>query len=419
MYFYKRTALIFYFLFLNFVIAGAGGCDDENVTNSDNNNDENNNGDTETERVYYETDRLVMGADLSYVNQILDHGGTYRDSGKVENPYRIFKEYGTNVVRVRLWHNPVWVQEEVYENEEVPLYSGLADVTETIRKAKEQGMEVNLDLHYSDTWADPETQQIPEAWSEITELEVLKDSVYNYTQRVLQHLNTENLMPEMVQVGNETNCGMMYSNAPSGFPNLNICEGSNWNNLGQVINSGIEAVRDVESNSDVDTKIILHIAQPENVEWWINSVIGQGGVNDFEIIGFSYYTSWSDVAMRNISDQVESFRSTFNKEVMIMETAYPWTMQNADSYGNIFGDDALIEGFPATVEGQRSYMIQLTQEVINGGGNGVFYWEPAWITSDMKDLWGTGSSWDNNTLFNFDGEVHESMSFFTHPYVFD
>ena len=166
------------------------------------------------------------------------------------------------------------------------------------------------------------------------------------------------------------------------------------------------------------TRIILHVAQPEHVGWWFDNVTTAGGVTDFDIIGFSYYSPWSSEPLAAISEHVAAWRRDFGRDVMLVETAYPWTLRNADSYGNIFGSSALEDGYPASVEGQRSYMIDLTQEVIDGGGTGVFYWEPAWITSSMKDLWGTGSSWENNTLFDFQGRAHGGFDFYTHAYDF-
>ncbi|MFW5947042.1 MAG: glycoside hydrolase family 53 protein [Gemmatimonadota bacterium] len=361
--------------------------------------------------VFYAPDELVMGADLSYVNQILDHGGTYRDSLGVRSPYAIFADHGTNVARLRLWHDPEWVRTEVYEDTAVPLYSGLVDVALAMERAKAQGMEVNLDVHYSDIWADPGRQDVPAAWRDITDLEVLADSVYRYTRSTLEHLDARGLLPEMVQVGNETNCGMLVTGTAPGFPELDVCEGR-WAAQGTVLNAGIRAVRDVAP----ETRVILHIAQPENVRWWFDGITGAGGVTDFDIIGFSYYSPWSDEPLSSIAGHVADWRQRYGKDVMIMETAYSWTLRNYDSYGNIFGSDSVVEGYPATPEGQRRYLIDLVQQVIDGGGSGVFYWEPAWITSDMKDLWGTGSSWENNTLFDAGGTVHEGMAFYTYPY---
>lgn len=387
-----------------------GACNSQSL--SDGNGSDSNGDDDNTPPA--ESSKFIMGADLSYVNQILDHGGTYRDSGAVENPYKIFSDYGTDVVRLRLWHDPEWTA-ELYEGDDDPMYNDREDVTDAIRKAKEQGMAVNLDFHYSDTWADPDQQNIPGAWTDITDLDELKDALYSYTKETLQHLEGEDLMPEYVQIGNETNCGLMYSNAPDDFPPLNVCD-EHWSNTGEVINSGIEAVREVSSDSDVNTKIILHIAQPENVSWWLDNMTTSGNVTDFDIIGISYYTAWSDVSLDDISEHISNFRDDFEKEVMIVETAYPWTLENADDYNNIFGEDVLVDGYPATKEGQRDFMIDLTKEIMDGGGTGLMYWEPAWITSDMKDRWGTGSSWENNALFDFEGNTHIGFEFMTYEY---
>jgi len=103
---------------------------------------------------------------------------------------------------------------------------------------------------------------------------------------------------------------------------------------------------------------------------------------------------------------------------MIVETAYLWTLENADNYTNIFGQNSLESSYSASKDGQLKYFIDLTQAVIEGGGSGVMVWEPAWITSNMKDLWGTGSSWENNAFFDFEGELHRSIDFMTTDYEF-
>lgn len=358
---------------------------------------------------------FYFGADLSYVNQILDHNGSYRDEGEERNPYRIFKDHGTNLVRLRLWHNPVWTQ-EVYGDQGTQLYNDLPDVEKAIAAAKQQGMEVLLDFHYSDTWADPGRQDVPAAWKDITDLEVLKDSVYNYTQQTLAYLDAKNLMPELVQIGNETNCGMMITTTGAGFPNLNVCNG-NWANMGAVINSGIRAVRDVAEGSEIKTKVVLHVADPKNVDWWFTNITSQGGVSDFDVVGFSYYPLWhTTVSISNLSNSISGFRSKFKKEVMILETAYPWTTEGNDHYNNLFGGDAPISGYPYTPQGQLDILKAMTQKVIDGGGTGIIYWEPAWISSDMKDLWGTGSSWENNTFFDFDGNAHQGFDYMVYEY---
>lgn len=361
-----------------------------------------------------EMDDFHFGADLSYVNQILDHGGTYRDEGEARDPYRIFNDHGTTLVRVRLWHSPDWTK-DVYDPRGTQRYHDLADVEKTIARAKEEGMQVLLDFHYSDVWADPGRQEIPAAWRAITDIATLKDSVYQYTFNVLAALEGKGLAPEYVQTGNEINCGMLYTEADAQFPACNACDGA-WDNLSAVVNSAIDAVRGASANSSVETKIILHVADPKNVQWWFDNITSHG-VSDFDVIGFSYYPLWhTTVAVDQLGEQIRSFRQRYNKPVMILETAYPWTTDGADGYTNIFGGQAPLTGYPFTPEGQLNMMKAITREVKEGGGKGVIYWEPAWITSDMRDLWGKGSAWENCTFFDFDGNTISSIDYMKADY---
>lgn len=357
---------------------------------------------------FYKTSEFVMGADLSYVNQILDHGGVYKDSGNVEDPYQIFRKYGANVIRFRLFNNPAWTK-EVYGASGTQMYNDFADVKKGISKAKEAGIQVCLDFHYSDTWADPSKQKKPAAWDTLTRIFVLSDSIYNYTFRTINTLGRNGLMPEYVQIGNEINPGFL------------LPQGNRWNgneaNMILLLTSGIRAVRDAGALNSIKSRIIIHIAQPENVDTWFNGLAAKGLV-DYDIIGISYYYLWSTVNINDVSTYISRVRTKYNKEVMIMETAYPWTSGNSDNYGNTFNSSKLVTGYPATEDGQYNYLKILTQKIIDGGGKGIFYWEPAWITSGMKDLWGTGSSWDNHTLFDFTGEVLQGMHYMTWQYKF-
>jgi arabinogalactan endo-1,4-beta-galactosidase len=370
----------------------------------------------ETEPVNHAT--FYFGADLSYVNQILDHGGQYKDDGEVRSPYKIFKDHGTDLVRLRIWHNPVWTK-EIYDPDGDQLYNDLFDVEKAIQLSKEQGLKVLLDFHYSDFWTDPGRQAIPAAWLGIKDIEDLKDSVYNYTLKTLKYLDAKGLMPEFVQIGNETNCGMLYEyddDPVAGFPACNACN-SQWTNLRGVINSGIQAVRDVSATSTIQTKIILHVADPVNITWWFDNITSGGQVSDFDIIGFSYYPIWhTGVSIPQLSDRVAEYKSKYGKDIMILETAYPWTNSGDDNYGNLFGGQTPIAGFPYTQQGQFDIMKAITQELIDGGAIGIVYWEPAWITSDMRDFWNTGSSWENCAFFDFEGNVIQGMDYMMHTY---
>jgi len=343
-------------------------------------------------------DKLLLGADLSYVNETEDCGGVYFDGDKKTDPFKLFKKYGCGIVRVRLWHNPSWTQ-----------YSNYADVEKTIRRAREAGMKVLLDFHSSDDWADPQKQIIPDAWKDIRDLQVLCDSVYHYTYNVLRRLNGKGLLPEMVQTGNEINNEILM---PGYYKEGDTI---NWNRNIALINSGIEAVKDMSQVASFTPEVMIHIAQPENALKWFNIATSKG-LDDFDIIGISYYSKWSEYSLDELYKAISELKTTYNKEVIVAETAYPWTTESIDSAGNVLGDDALVEGYPATPEGQLKYLTDLKGAVIKGGGSGIIYWEPAWISSSCRTRWGQGSHWENATFFSFDGKTLPSMNFFSQDF---
>lgn len=349
------------------------------------------------------------GVDLSYVNQVEDNGGVYRDEkGTVIDPYIFLQQKGANLARIRLWHTP--------ENTRGNHYSGLSDVEKSIRRAKFSGMEVLLDFHYSDTWADPGHQDLPKAWEAITNIEVLCDSIYTYTYSTLLHLYEKGLLPELVQIGNETNCGMLRTNLPEGFPNLDVCKG-HWSNFGKAVNAGIQAVRDIDGLAGRPTKIILHVADPKNLDHWTRDIMAKGSVSDFDIMGVSYYHIWhSTISFDALPDLLKSLRQTHQKDFMVLETAYPFTSANNDSYNNIYFDQEPVKDFDYTVEGQKQFMTALNQNMKEAGVLGVIYWEPAWISSTMNDGWGTGSSWENVAFFDFQGRATSVLDYLSHPY---
>lgn len=355
---------------------------------------------------------FIFGTDLSYLNQILDKGGEYKIEGQVTDPYAIFSEVGTDLARFRLWHNPTWTS-EVYGGSDNPMYNDLEDVEKSISRSKAQGMAVLLNFHYSDMWADPGRQEVPEAWKDIHSLDVLRDSVYQYTLSTLKQLGEKGLSPEYVQLGNETNCGMMYSNALGNFPKLNVCEG-HWANFRAVLASATQAVKDSPNGNQI--KIILHVADPVHVDWWFENLQG-GATLNYDIIGFSYYPLWhTEVPINQLSNRVSSFKSKFSKDIIMLETAYPWTSEGNDIYTNLFGGQNPIQGFPFSKDGQFELLKYMSEEMIAGGAMGLIYWEPGWISADIKDLWGTGSSWENCAFFDFEGNLHQGADYMKENY---
>ena len=337
---------------------------------------------------------FYYGADLSYVNEMEDCGAVYKDSNEnFKDPYKIFAEAGTNLVRIRLWHNPIWTN-----------YSNINDVKKSIQRAKSEGMKVLLDFHYSDSWADPSNQEIPAAWlNQINNTELLGDLVYNYTFDTLNELYNLNLLPEIVQIGNEINA-MILQNGEVKWP-------IDWSRNSALINKGIKAVRDISNQKNKKIEIMLHIAQPENALWWFGEAFN-AGITDFDWIGLSYYPLWSEYNLNTIDVPLKNLIETYAKKLMIVETAYPFTLINADSANNIIGENALIPGYPASQQGQLDYLNDLKTKISESGGQGIIYWEPAWVSTNCKTLWGQGSHWDNATLFDHNNKSNLGMQFY-------
>lgn len=337
---------------------------------------------------------FYYGADLSYVNEMLDCGAVYKnESNEIKDPYTIFSEAGSNLVRVRLWNNPSWTD-----------YSDFQDVKKTIRRAKEENMQVLLDFHYSDSWADPEKQQIPAAWEPyLNDTQQLGSLLYEYTYKTLNDLAKEQLLPEIVQIGNEIN-PMILQDAVLKWP-------IDWERNAYLINKGIAAVRTISREQDREIGVMLHIAQPENALWWFKEAT-ENGLTDYDWIGLSYYPLWSDFDLKDVGTAFKTLIDTYQKRLMVVETAYPFTLVNSDPANNILGGEALISGYPATQQGQLDYLIDLKNSIQEAGGEGLVYWEPAWVSTDCMTLWGQGSHWDNATLFDHDHKATKAMSFY-------
>ena len=324
------------------------------------------------------------GVDLSYVNEIEACGAQYRLDGKLRDPYELFAEAGANLVRLRLWNNPTWTN-----------YSTEPDVTRSIERAHKAGMHVLLDFHYSDDWADPQQQRIPAAWAaDIDDADKLAQHVYEYTRDVLARLNERDLLPYMVQVGNEINSQMLRAPDTTGVP-------IDWMRNAKILNAGIRAVREVKAKDGASPKVMLHVAQPENVEPWF-AAAATAGVRRADYIGVSYYPKWSKLNLPQAQAALTRVRKRFNTDIIIVEVSYPFTLRDAgDHAANLLGGDSLLKGYPATLAGQNRFMNDVVKMVLGAGGVGVVYWEPAWVSSGCKTRWGTGSHWENATLFDF------------------
>ncbi|WP_292635857.1 MULTISPECIES: glycoside hydrolase family 53 protein [Novosphingobium] len=340
--------------------------------------------------------KLYLGADLSFANEMEDCGAVFRQNGKPVDPFVLLKAKGGNLMRVRIWNDPQWTK-----------YSNYEDVLKTIRRAHAAGLEVLLDFHYSDDWADGDKQIVPAAWAKMDTQQQVR-ALHDYTRDVLSKLNAAGELPELVQVGNETNPEVM-----GGTKDKPI----DWKRNASLLNAGVAAVREVSKETGKPIRVMLHIAQPENVLPWFDDATA-AGVLDYDIIGVSYYSKWSKYNLSGLAKVIDTAHKRYGADVMVVETAYPFTEDSADASTNLLGTDSLIPGYPATPKGQLKYLEDLTQTVVDAGGNGVVYWAPDWVSTQCKTRWGTGSNWENAAWFDLrKHEVVPGMDFLSKTYV--
>lgn len=331
---------------------------------------------------------FILGADLSYVNTITKNGGVYRtEQGQVVDPFEIFDAEGVNMVRLRLWHDPSQIIDHCGQEIEA---SNLNDMLESAKRAIEKGMKIKLAIHYSDYFADPGKQRIPKAWENASSTDLL-DSIYNYTYNVLRSLDAQMTRPSIVAIGNETVSGFI--------DNTDHTNGFEWTKDADKFNVAFKAVDDFNTDYGGNIKKAIHLTA--SAAAWGTQTFLNHDVTNFDIIGFSYYPKWEpDLDIGDIGNLVQRLKTDFDKSVVLFETGFAWTTDFADNYGNFINENGSVT-YPISPLGQRAFLIDLRDELRRSGADGMMYWEPGWISSDMCDQWGQGSSYENVSLFDF------------------
>lgn len=353
-----------------------------------------------TSPTYASSDEFIKGMDLSSLEAVEDAGGEFFDGNgnKINDILQYLKtDKDVNYVRLRIWNNPT-------TSFDAGDYCNKEHTIEMAQRIKQAGLKFLLDFHYSDTWADPSYQSKPEAWKDLNFSE-LKQAVYDYTADILNSLNTVGAYPDMVQVGNEISGGMLWED---GYID-------NLDNLAELLNSGISAVRDTTPINQ-KTKIMIHLAEggdKERFEYFFDNMIARG-VTDFDVIGMSYYPYWHGTP-QDLKSNMNNIVKRYQKEVVVAETSYPQTYEDADSQTNLIGkEETDVVGLEANVENQKLMLetvFNTVANVDNDKGLGVFYWEPLWLPVDGVGVAkGQGNEWDNQILFDVNFKELDSLN---------
>lgn len=347
---------------------------------------------------------FIKGADISILKEIELKGGKYYDNGVEKDCLDILQQHGINWVRLRIWNHPVVNGVEVGGGN-----TDEAKALELAERAKARGMKVLLDFHYSDFWADPGKQNKPAAWANHDAKQLEKD-VYDYTSKVMKVFAEKGIMPDMVQIGNELNNGMLW-------PEGKLVSKEGYKNLAAMIRQGLKAVRDHDPDRSV--KLMVHLANGgDNALYrsFFDSLIVENKVNDFDVIGLSYYPFWHG-KLERLANNMNDVSARYDKDVVVVETALGFTNEGYDAQKNAYGpNEERLGGYKSSVQGQATGLrdiMDAVAKVNNKRGAGIFYWAPDWIpTPGVGWKHGEGNEWENLAMFDFNGNALASLDVF-------
>ena len=358
---------------------------------------------------------FIKGVDISTLTEMEEFGQKYYDDeGNERDLFEILQEHGVNYIRVRLWNDPYdvsWSKDLSSTGQiiEGAIGAGTCDLNNAIslsQRAKAHGMKVLLDFHYSDFWADPGKQYKPDAWQGLSNKE-LKKAVYDFTYSTLETMNRQGALPDMVQIGNEINSGLIW---PEG-------RGITSQGAFELLGEGTTATRAISVETGQNIQIMIHLAEGGDRHAFMEAFdsLTLKGL-DYDIIGASYYPYWHGT-IKELELNLRMLEERYGKKVLVAEMAYGYGFDDSDSSGNIFNSDMVaIGGYEASVQGQGAYIRDVMATVASirdEKGLGVFYWEPAWLTPEGAGwISGEGNAWENQCLFDVEGHALDSLDAF-------
>ncbi|MEO6712380.1 MAG: glycosyl hydrolase 53 family protein [Mycobacteriales bacterium] len=345
----------------------------------------------------------VRGADISFTQLAESLGLEYRDaSGRVRPIERILARNGATHVRLRVWTNPP------------DGYSDLASALEMARRARSAGLKILLNLHYADFWAHPGQQPAPAAWAD-QDLATLASTVHDYTRDTVAAFAKQGTPVDMVQIGNEVTSGMLFplgqlypSTGPQGWPGFTT-----------LLKAGIAGAH-AGAPQNHDPEIMIHIDRGGDnggSRWFYDHMVEWGVA--FDIIGLSYYPIWHG-SLAALQDNLNDLAVRYDKDIVVVETAYPFTAADGDLEDNFFpsSDPSSMPDlatYPATPAGQAAFFEALRailRAVPNDRGLGFFHWEPGLLPGIPWAPGEEGTPNDNLSMWDFEGDALPSLEAF-------
>ena len=255
---------------------------------------------------------FIKGADISTLLEAEQHGATfYNQNGQQQDAIAILKANGVNYVRLRLWVDPQDANGNTYGGGSNNLENTLA----LAKRVKAQGIKLLLDFHYSDFWTDPGKQFKPKAWEKM-DYPQLKTAIHDYTRDTIARFKKEGVLPDMVQIGNEINGGLLWPEGKSWGQG-----GGEFDRVAGLLNAAISGMKENLTDGE-QVKIMLHLAEGtknDTFRWWFDEITKRDV--PFDIIGLSMYTYWNG-PIGALKANMDDISKRYNKDVIVVEAAY-------------------------------------------------------------------------------------------------
>ena len=337
-----------------------------------------------------------VGGDISLLHEYLSAGAQYKDeNGKSIELLPFLYDAGMNAMRVRLFVDPGAFEANHPDDYDPNACQSLPYIIPLCKDILENGFELMLDFHYSDTWADPANQWIPDAWKNLNDEELAK-KVNEYTKETLLTLKENGIVPSFIQPGNEISYGMLWAEYGKDNQDNHVWERPNdkqkeeaaWNRFGSFLKAAIEGCREVCP----DSEIIIHterVAQVNELTYFYDKMKSLD--IDYDIIGLSYYPYFHG-NMKILNEALTTIEKRYpEKPIMIVETGFPYKWE-------VPGTTEKVD-YQYTLQGQNQFAQELVNTLLaHPNVNGLFWW---WLEYNP---YGTQlEGWYNAPLF--DGET--------------